>query len=100
MTSSRSRTRPTGFGMLLLTGMCLILPASAMLVTAVDRQARDATLAPVVITAELKKAGSSTYATRGPAPMGAGNRAGGSGRHYRHLYGRPSNHRGFTDRAW
>jgi hypothetical protein len=30
--------------MLLLTGMCLILPASAMLVTAVDRQARDATL--------------------------------------------------------
>jgi hypothetical protein len=44
VTGSRSGRRPTGFGMLLLTGMCLILPASAMLVTAVDRQARDATL--------------------------------------------------------
>lgn len=35
-----SRTRPTGLGMFLLIAMCLILPATALLVAGADREAR------------------------------------------------------------
>jgi hypothetical protein len=77
--STGTRRRPGGFSMLLLTGASLILAGTAMLVTAADPKARDATLfggaAPVVLGVAMVivlAAAVATFVGRGRPVAGAG----------------------------